>query len=98
MICAGPFEQNELELVYQPIVDAKTLEICAAEALLRWRHPTRGMIYPDRFIPLAEETGQIAEISEWVLATACADAVKWPADVKVAVNSILGSIPQDELA
>ena len=44
------------------------------------------MIYPDRFIPLAEETGQIAEISEWVLATACADAVNWPADVKVAVN------------
>ena len=79
-------QQNELELVYQPIVDAKTLKICAAEALLRWRHPTRGVIYPDRFIPLAEETGQIAEIGEWVLTTACADAVNWPADVKVAVN------------
>ncbi len=79
-------QQDELELVYQPIVDAKTLKICAAEALLRWRHPTRGVIYPDRFIPLAEETGQIAEIGEWVLATACADAVNWPADGKVAGN------------
>jgi diguanylate cyclase (GGDEF)-like protein/PAS domain S-box-containing protein len=79
-------QQNEFELVYQPIVDAKTLKICAAEALLRWHHPTRGVIYPDKFIPLAEETGQIAQIGEWVLRTACADAVSWPADVKVAVN------------
>jgi len=79
-------QQNELELVYQPIVDAKTLKICAAEALLRWRHPTRGVIYPDKFIPLAEETGLIAQIGEWVLSTACTDAVSWPADVKVAVN------------
>jgi diguanylate cyclase (GGDEF)-like protein len=77
---------NELRLLYQPIVDAKTLRICAAEALVRWRHPTRGVIYPDKFIPLAEETGQIAQIGEWVLNKACADAVSWPADVKVAVN------------
>jgi diguanylate cyclase (GGDEF)-like protein len=78
--------QNELQLVYQPIVDAKTLKICAAEALLRWRHPVRGVIYPDQFIPLAEETGLIAQIGEWVLNTACADAISWPASVKVAVN------------
>ena len=77
---------NELLLLYQPIVDAKTLRICAAEALVRWRHPTRGMIYPDNFIPLAEETGQIAQIGEWALNTACADAVRWPTDVRVAVN------------
>jgi diguanylate cyclase (GGDEF)-like protein/PAS domain S-box-containing protein len=77
---------KELQLLYQPIVDAKSLRICAAEALVRWRHPTRGVIYPDKFIPLAEETGQIAQIGEWVLNTACADAVSWPADVKVAVN------------
>ena len=77
---------NEFQLFYQPIVDAKTMRVCAAEALLRWRHPTRGVIYPDKFIPLAEETGQIAQIGEWVLNTACADAVSWPADVKVAVN------------
>lgn len=79
-------QHNELELVYQPIVDAKTLKISAAEALLRWRHPTRGVIYPDKFIPLAEETGQIVQIGEWVLGTACADAVSWPSDIKVAVN------------
>ena len=77
---------NEFQLLYQPIVDAKTMRICAAEALLRWRHPTRGVIYPDKFIPLAEETGQIAQIGEWVLNTACANAAGWPADVKVAVN------------
>jgi EAL domain-containing protein (putative c-di-GMP-specific phosphodiesterase class I) len=78
--------QNEFELVYQPIVDAKTLKISAVEALLRWRHPTRGTVNPDKFIPLAEETGLIAQIGEWVLSTACADAVRWPANVKVAVN------------
>ena len=79
-------QNAELELLYQPILDARTMKISAAEALLRWRHPKRGVIYPDKFIPLAEETGQIAQISEWVLNTACADAVSWPADVKVAVN------------
>jgi diguanylate cyclase (GGDEF)-like protein/PAS domain S-box-containing protein len=79
-------QQNELELHYQPIIDAKTSRISAVEALVRWRHPSRGLITPDRFIPLAEETGQIAQIGQWVLHTACADAVNWPAHVKVAVN------------
>ncbi len=79
-------QQNELELHYQPIVDTKTLRICGAEALIRWRHPTKGIITPDIFIPLAEDTGMIAQIGEWVLHTACADAANWPADVKVAVN------------
>ena len=79
-------QQNEMELHYQPIVDAKTDRICAAEALIRWRHPTKGLVGPDVFIPLAEDTGVIAQIGEWVLYTACADAAKWPADVKVAVN------------
>jgi diguanylate cyclase (GGDEF)-like protein/PAS domain S-box-containing protein len=79
-------QQNELELHYQPIIDTKTRRICSAEALIRWRHPTRGMVMPDQFIPLAEDTGMIAHISAWVLRTACADAAKWPAHVKVAVN------------
>jgi diguanylate cyclase (GGDEF)-like protein/PAS domain S-box-containing protein len=79
-------QQNELELHYQPIIDTKTRRICSAEALIRWRHPTKGMIAPDNFIPLAEDTGMIAPIGMWVLRTACADAAKWPADVKVAVN------------
>jgi diguanylate cyclase (GGDEF)-like protein/PAS domain S-box-containing protein len=78
--------QNELELHYQPIVDTKSRRICGAEALIRWRHPSKGLIPPNDFIPLAEDTGMIAQIGEWVLHTACTDAVKWPADVKVAVN------------
>ncbi len=77
---------NELELHYQPIIDTKTRRICGAEALIRWRHPTKGLIPPDHFIPLAEDTGMITQIGTWVLRTACADAAKWPANVKVAVN------------
>jgi diguanylate cyclase (GGDEF)-like protein/PAS domain S-box-containing protein len=79
-------EQGEFELHYQPIIDAKTHRICSAEALIRWRHPVKGMIYPDQFISLAEETGLIGRIGEWVLRTACADAARWPTDVKVAIN------------
>jgi diguanylate cyclase (GGDEF)-like protein/PAS domain S-box-containing protein len=79
-------QQDELELHYQPIVDAKTRKICSVEALARWRHPTKGLISPDLFIPLAEETGLIMQIGDWVLHKACSEAVKWPADVRVAVN------------
>jgi diguanylate cyclase (GGDEF)-like protein/PAS domain S-box-containing protein len=79
-------QQDQLELHYQPIIDTKTRRICAAEALVRWRHPTKGMIFPDKFIPLAEETGVIAQIGEWVLRTACSDGVTWPVNVRVAVN------------
>jgi diguanylate cyclase (GGDEF)-like protein/PAS domain S-box-containing protein len=78
--------QNEFELHYQPIIDTKTRRICSAEALIRWRHPTKGLIAPDHFIPLAEDTGMIAQIGMWVLRTACTDAATWPANVKVAVN------------
>jgi len=59
---------------------------CAFEALLRWRHPSRGMILPDQFIPLAEETGLIVAIGEWILTKACAEAVTWPEHVSVSVN------------
>ncbi len=79
-------QQDELELYYQPIVDTKTCEICGAEALIRWRHPTKGLVLPDQFIPLAEETGMITQIGDWLLQTACADAAGWPKDVKVAIN------------
>ncbi len=78
--------QDELELHYQPIIDTKTRKICGAEALIRWRHPTKGMIPPEQFIPRAEETGLITQIGEWVLFTACVEAATWPASVKVAVN------------
>ena len=53
---------------------------------MRWRHPTKGLILPDQFIPLAEETGIITQIGEWLLQTACTDAASWPVDIKVAVN------------
>jgi len=77
---------GEFELHFQPIVDTKTLKMCSAEALIRWRHPERGLIAPDQFIPFAEESGLILKIGEWTLQTACNEAVKWPPYMKVAVN------------
>ena len=78
--------RNEFELHYQPIIDAKTRRMCAVEALVRWRHPANGLILPDRFITLAEETGLIIPLGEWILKQACADAALWPGHIKVAVN------------
>jgi diguanylate cyclase (GGDEF)-like protein len=75
-----------LELHYQPIVDTKTGRITVCEALVRMRHPTKGMIPPDEFISIAEETGLIVDLGEWVLRRACRDAAAWPKDVSVAVN------------
>ncbi len=77
---------EEFEVYYQPILRAGTLEPVALEALLRWRHPERGLVMPDDFIPLAEELGLIVPMGEWVLARACADAATWPGSVRVAVN------------
>ena len=77
---------KQLELYYQPLVNLQTNEISAFEALLRWNHPTRGMISPADFIPIAEETGLIIPIGDWVVITACEQAVNWPDHVKVAVN------------
>ena len=71
-------ERNELALVYQPIVELGTQQIIGAEALVRWNHPYRGLVSPMDFIPLAEETGLIVEIGEWVLRTAATDAAAWP--------------------
>ena len=79
-------EREEFELHYQPVMDAKTLRISGAEALIRWRHPTRGLIGPNQFIPLAESTGLIVPLGDWVLQRACADAASWPEHIKVAVN------------
>jgi diguanylate cyclase (GGDEF)-like protein len=77
---------EEFELFYQPLVDIATRRPIGFEALLRWRHPTRGLVLPSEFIPLAEEIGLIVPIGEWVLRTACAEAAGWPPGIKVAVN------------
>ncbi len=75
-----------LHLVYQPVVSSATEQITGYEALLRWEHPTRGAISPSVFIPIAEDTGLISQIGQWVLRTACCDAATWPTGVRVAVN------------
>jgi diguanylate cyclase (GGDEF)-like protein len=78
--------ERGFEIHYQPLVDLGSNEIAGCEALLRWRHPTRGMVSPAEFVPVAEETGLIEEIGEWVLRTACAEAATWPAHTRIAVN------------
>ncbi len=77
---------GEFELHYQPIVDLQDDRIVAFEALVRWRHPERGLIPPSEFIPVAEDMGLIVALGEWVLRTACAEAAKWPEEIRVAVN------------
>lgn len=77
---------DEFTLFYQPTVDTASELITGFEALLRWRHPTRGMIQPDDFVAMAEETGLIVPIGEWIIARACSDAVTWPDGITVAVN------------
>jgi diguanylate cyclase (GGDEF)-like protein len=77
---------GEFELHYQPLVSLHDRRVTCCEALLRWRHPERGMIPPGEFIPVAEEIGLIVPLGEWVLRKACTDAAQWPQDVKVAVN------------
>jgi diguanylate cyclase (GGDEF)-like protein/PAS domain S-box-containing protein len=77
---------GELVLHYQPLVHLECNEISGFEALLRWCHPQRGMVSPGDFIPLAEKTGLIGPIGEWVLRQACAEAATWPEHLKIAVN------------
>jgi diguanylate cyclase (GGDEF)-like protein len=79
-------ERNELELHYQPIVDLRREVITGFEALARWRHPVNGMVPPATFIPVAEDSGLILPLGEWVLAEACRRAAQWPNDLKIAVN------------
>jgi diguanylate cyclase (GGDEF)-like protein len=77
---------GQLELFYQPLISAIGGTVTGFEALLRWRHPTRGIVPPGEFVPLAEEIGLIVPIGEWVLRQACASAASWPNDLRVAVN------------
>lgn len=77
---------DELEIHYQPLVNLHTDQISSFEALVRWSHPQRGPVSPAEFIPIAEETGLIGPLGEWVLRKACAEATKWPTCISVAVN------------
>lgn len=75
-----------LQLFYQPIVHTASETVAGFEALLRWKHPTRGWLSPAKFVPIAEDAGIIAQIGEWALRTACRDLASWPQSVRVAVN------------
>ena len=77
---------GEFEVFFQPLVCARSIAIVGFEALLRWRHPARGLVSPAVFIPVAEEIGLIGEIGRWVLGEACAQAARWPRELSVAVN------------
>ncbi|MDA9392083.1 diguanylate cyclase [Bradyrhizobium sp. CCBAU 45394] len=79
-------QRDEFQPYYQPIRDVASGRVVVFEALLRWNHPQRGLIAPINFIPLAEETGLIVQLGEFVLRSACTDAATWPDDVDVAVN------------
>ncbi|WP_245413671.1 putative bifunctional diguanylate cyclase/phosphodiesterase [Mangrovicella endophytica] len=78
--------RNEFVLHYQPFVDSQSETVTGCEALLRWQHPERGLIQPGEFITLAEESGLIVEIGDWVLREACREAATWPSDLRVSVN------------
>lgn len=82
----GALLAGQFEILYQPEINAHSKDVVGFEALLRWIHPERGLMMPVDFIGLAEETGMIVSIGEWVLHTACKDAATWPKDVRLAVN------------
>jgi diguanylate cyclase (GGDEF)-like protein len=79
-------ERGEFELHYQPLFDLEQNRICSFEALIRWNHPKRGLVSPLDFVPIAEDTGLIVPIGAWVIREACAQAARWPDQIRVAVN------------
>jgi diguanylate cyclase (GGDEF)-like protein len=79
-------DHDELEVQYQPQADAETGVVTGFEALLRWHHPVRGLVMPGEFIPVAEESGLIVPIGDWLTREACRSAAGWPADVRVSIN------------
>ena len=79
-------DEGQLRLTYQPVIDARDARIAGFEALLRWTHPELGEVPPDDFIPIAAEAGLLAQIGEWVIRAACAEAARWPDHVRLCVN------------
>lgn len=77
---------GQFELFYQPLVETESRKISGFEALLRWRHPERGLVSPGEFIPLAEEIGIMGAVGAWALKEVCREAADWPSDLRVAVN------------
>lgn len=90
-------EQDELKLHFQPIFEVESGRIAICEALLRWDHPTLGAVTPGEFIPIAENTGMIEPVTQWVIRQACAIASQWPDDVRVAVNISPASLKSGDL-
>jgi len=79
-------QRDEFELHFQPVIELGTANIRGAEALVRWRHPKRGLLLPDQFIPLAESAGLIVPLGEWIIRTACREAASWKDPIRIAVN------------
>ena len=82
----GALSKNELSLHYQPLINIETSATVGYEALMRWQHPERGAIKPDDFIPIAEETGLIVQLGEWVIREAIAEVARWPEHLSVSIN------------
>ncbi len=93
-------KKNEFELYYQPKIDLKTNNLMGAEALIRWNHPTDGLVYPDHFIPLAESTGLIRELGDWIISDVCKTVVNWGAKfgrpIPIAINVSVEQIKSKE--
>ena len=86
-------ERGEFELHYQPLFDLEQNRICSFEALIRWNHPTRGLVSPTDFIPVAEDTGLIVPIGAWVIREACAQAARWPEHIRDRGQRLAGPVP-----
>jgi diguanylate cyclase (GGDEF)-like protein/PAS domain S-box-containing protein len=90
-------DNDQLSLVFQPVLDLETNQTTSCEALVRWQHPVRGMLSPDEFIPVAEETGLIIPLGRWVLRHALETATHWPTDAQVAVNLSAAELAEPDL-
>lgn len=97
----GALERHEFQLYYQPKIDARSLQVTSAEALIRWRHPKRGLVGPDKFIPLAERYGMMQSIGRWVIEQACQQAMVWREQglsMRIAVNISGQQMRRDDFA